>query len=175
MAYMTEIFEWEGDATQTFDTFNWKSKLFDQDARVRFAYGRIHFEVGDFAAYNVAVAAYEAGIKINLQYLSAGRVLFAQGPHQGWPVGGLSVAGTLLTGIGSAPSYAGSRSLTLNVYVNESLYSSTLIYNEKPFRVAAPVRDVHWSFELVGNVAKVRNMVFAPSMEELKRSNQGGM
>ena len=169
MAYMTEIFEWEGDSTQPFDTFNWKSKLYHEDFRVRYAYGMIHFESGDFTAYNTLVDAYNAAIELNLQYLSAGRVVFAQGPHQGWPVGGLSVAGTLLTGVGSAPSYSGTRSLTLKVYVDETLYSSTLIYDQKPFRVDAPRKSIDWEFELEGNVDKVKQMIFAPSVRELKQ------
>lgn len=175
MAYMTEIFEWEGDSTQPFDTFNWKGRLYNLDTRMRLgAYGMIFFDTGNFDSYNAEVAEYDARVATNLSYLSAGRVIFDQGPHAGWPVGGLSVAGTLLALVGSAPSYTGSRSLTFKVYVDGSLYASKLIYNERPFRVPAPKRSNRWEFELQGNVNNVKRLVIAPSMQELKHMTEGG-
>lgn len=174
MAYMTEIFEWEGDETQNFDTFNWKTRLYNMDTRMRFAYGMIYFDNSDFSSYNTSLATYNERLNINLQYLSAGRVIFDQGPHEGWPVGGLPVAGTLLTLIGSAPSYTGSSSLALKVYVDGTLESTTNIYNEKPFRVNAPKRANRWEFELQGNINNVKRLVLAPSMQELKHMTEGG-
>jgi len=174
MAYITEIFEWEGDATQPFGTFNWKTKMFNMDGRMRFGFGRIYFDEGDFDAFNAALAAFNEAINQNQQYLSGGYVMYINEPHQGWPVGGLPLAGSVIRDAGSAPVYTGEKSLTLKVYADETLLSSTLIYDQFPFRTDAQKRSNRWEFELEGNVQNVKRMEFAPSARELQQPLQRG-
>ncbi len=174
MAYITEIYEWEGDETQPFGLFNWKTKLYNMGDRMRFGYGRIYFDEGDFDAFNAALAAYDLLINQNLGYLSGGYVMYVNAPHQGWPIGGLPLAGSVIRDAGSVPTYTGDKSLTLKVYVNEILQSSTLIYNQLPFRTDAQRRANRWEFELEGNVDNIKRIVFAPSIMELTQEQQGG-
>ncbi len=177
MAYITEIFEWEGDETQPFGTFNWKTKLYQMGRRMRFGYGRIYFDEGDFDAFNAAVAAYNEAINQNLQYLSGGYVIFVNAPHQGWPIGGLPLAGSVIRDAGSAPTYTGDKTLSLKVYTDDTLRSTTQIFNETPFRVNAQRKSNRWEFELEGNVENVKRMEFAPTMREIKQplqQRQGG-
>ena len=174
MAYITEIFEWEGDETQPFGTFNWRTKQFNMDNRMRFGYGRIYFDEGDFDAYNAALAAYNEQVNQNLGYLSGGYVMYVNAPHQGWPIGGLPLAGSVIRDPGSAPSYTGTKTLTLHTYADEVLQSSVQIFDENPFRVDAQLRSNRWSFEVEGNVEAVKRMEFAPSVRELKTPPQQG-
>lgn len=174
MAYMTEIYEWEGDETQPFGTFNWKTKLYNMQERMRFGYGRIYFDEGDFDAYNAALDAYNLLVSQNLGYLSGGYVMYVNAPHQGWPVGGLPLAGSVIRDAGSVPSYAGEKVLNLKIYVDETLISTTQIFNQQPFRIDAQRRANRWEFEIEGNVESVKRIEFAPSMGELKQSQQGG-
>jgi len=174
MAYITEIYEWEGDETQPFGTFNWKTKLYNMIDRMRFGYGRIYFDEGDFDAYNAALDAYNLLVNQNLGYLSGGYVMYVNEPHQGWPVGGLPLAGSVIRDSGALPTYVGAKVLSLKIYVDETLISTTQIFNQFPFRLDAQLRSNRWEFELEGNVENVKRIEFAPSIKELTQLQQGG-
>ena len=174
MAYITEIYEWEGDETQPFGTFNWKTKLYNMGNRMRFGYGRIYFDEGDFDAYNAALDAYNLLINQNLGYLSGGYVMYVNAPHQGWPIGGLPLAGSVIRDPGVVPSYTGTKTLSLKIYVDDVLISTMQIFNQFPFRIDAQVRANRWEFELEGNVENVKRIEFAPTVRELKQPLQQG-
>jgi len=141
MAYITEIYEWEGDDTQPFGTFNWKTKLYNLEDR---------------------------------GYLSGGYVIYVNAPHQGWPVGGLPLAGSVIRDTGAMPTYTGMKELLLKIYADGTLISTTQIFTQLPFRLDAQLRANRWEFELEGNVENVKRIEFAPSVVELMQSQQGG-
>jgi len=130
MAYITEIYEWEGDETQPFGTFNWKTKLYNLEDRMRFGFGRIYFDEGDFDAYLAALDAYNLLINQNLGYLSGGYVIYVNAPHQGWPVGGLPLAGSVIRDTGAMPTYTGMKELLLKIYADGTLISTTQIFTQ---------------------------------------------
>ena len=174
MGYISEIFEWEGDDTQPFSNFEWLSRQYNFSNRLRFLYARAFFTEGDFDAFEAALAAYNDLIDQNLQRLSANVVIHDQGPWQGWQIGTIMVAGSLLNDVGAAPTYAGDKSLTLEVYTDNTLVFTKTITNERPFRIGQNRQGREWEFKITGNVSRLQQLDFATSMQELRANPQGG-
>lgn len=174
MGYITEIFEWEGDSSQSFSNFVWKTKQVNHPFRVRYGYGRFYFTEGDFDAYNALVEEYNAAVSRNLDRLSSGYIIHDSGPWSGFQVGLLPVTGTYLEEVPSLPSYAGDKELTLRVYRDNELVFTKSIYTEKPFRITPNTRGREWEFEIEGNVDRLQAADFASSMEEIKQMQTGG-
>ena len=170
MGFTNEVQEWEGDQTQAIRNFTWRSRQFLMDSRLSHLYAVIQFDQGDLEDFNQAVQEYNDIIRQNRLILASGAAIFPDGLPDGSGFGLLSrpLIGTTLTDPGPFPTYAGDLTLTFRVYVNEVLSFTKTIINERPFRIGARKRGRRWSFEIEGNVDRVKRMDFASSMEELK-------
>lgn len=176
MAYITEIYEWEGDTTQGFDQFQWGCRQMKMSTRRRLAFGQVLFEEGDLDDYQAELDAYNDTLNNNKQIISSGLLVFESGPQEGFPVGIVPIAGTQLADAGTEPTYSGDKSLTLYVYRNGTLVATKSIYNERPFRtgVGKSTQGNEWKFVIKGNVDRVKRVCLAPSVDELKVEPQEG-
>ena len=169
MGFTNEVQEWEGDQTQAIRNFLWRSKQFVFDNRLSNIYCVIIFDQGDLEDFNQAVQDYNDAIRKNRLILLSGDLFDDDLPDgSGFGIGTKPITGTNLIDPGPFPVYAGDLELTLRVYVNEVLAFTKTIINERPFRIGARKRGRRWSFEIEGNVDRVKRMDFASSMEELK-------
>lgn len=175
MPFTNEIFQWEGDTTQALRNFIWRSKQFVFDNRPSHLYGVILFDQGDLADYNQAVADWEDAVRKNRLILQARGVFPDSLPDgSGFGLGVRPITGTTLVDPGPFPTYTGDLTLTLRVYVNEILSFTKTIINQKPFRIGTRKRGRRWSFEIEGNVNRIKRMDFASSMDEIKAMIQEG-
>lgn len=176
MGFTSEIYEWEGDTTQAFGNFIWRSKRFLWDSRPSKLYAVILFDQGDLADFEQALRDYQAIITANQLLIASGTIF--PGPQlpsgSGFQIGNRGVTGTLLQNPGSLPIYSGDLTLTLRVYVDGVLRFTKTVISQLPFRIPTRRRGRAWEFELEGNVDRVRRMDFAASMEEIKAAMQEG-
>lgn len=173
--YSSEVYQWEGDATQAFSNFIWETKQYNHQGRLRYNYARIFFTEGDFDAFNAALDAYNDIINRNLDRLSSSNVIHQQGPWQGWEIGTLPVTGTYLEEVPSQPVYSGDKMLSFKAYCDNELVSTRLVYNERPFRLGQTIkRGREWEFIFEGNVDRMQQVDMATSVDELKQTQSEG-
>jgi hypothetical protein len=173
--YASEVYQWEGDSSQAFSNFIWKTKQYNFQTRLRFNYARIYFTEGDFDTFNALLDAYNNVIARNLDRLSSENIIHAQGPWQGYEIGTLPLAGTYLEDVPTEPVYSGDKMLSLKAYCNNVLVSERLVYNERPFRLGQDIRQGReWEFILEGNVDRLQQIDLASSMDELKQEQSEG-
>lgn len=177
MGFTTEVYEWEGDTTQAFGSFIWKSKRYLLENRPSKLYAVILFEQGDLADFEQALQDYQAAVTANQLLIASGWIF--PGPQlpsgSGFQIGNRAVTGTSLQNPGPLPVYGGELSLILRVYVDGVLRFTKTVISQKPFRIPTRRRGRAWEFELEGNVDRVRRMDFASSMQEIKAAiNEGG-
>ncbi len=169
MGFTTEIMQFEGDTTQALNSFTWRTRENTYDNKLRMNYGVVLFEQGDLLAFEAAVQAYNDIIIANQNTLSSNRIIYENGPHEGFDIAARALAENLLIDPGSLPVYAGDLTLTLNTYVDGTLKNTKTIIGEQPFRIPDTGKGRLWEFEIIGNVEKVKRMDFASSMEEIKQ------
>lgn len=175
MAFTSEVYEWEGDQSQTLRNFIWRSRQFLFDSRPSHLYGVVLFDQGDLADFAEAVALWEDAVRKNRLILQAQGIFTDSLPDgSGFGVGVRPITGTTLVDPGPFPIYTGDLNLVLRVYVNETLQFTKTLIDQLPFRIGTRKRGRRWSFEIEGNVPRVKRMDFATSMQEIKAVIQEG-
>lgn len=159
------VYEWEGDTTQPRGEYTWKSKKFILPVRTTFSCARLIFSSTDRAAYWALVEAYNAAIARNIERIATARIGGAIAePLIGAP---LAIADDDLEEPPTPPTYTGSDTLTLNVYINGTLAFTKDVYSDQPFRLSDGITANEWEFEIIGNV-QVSAFGVANRMKELK-------
>lgn len=161
MALINEIYEFEGDSSQTLSNGTWKSPEFLYASRKAPRMCRVIFDEGDFAAYQALVDTRNDTIKRNLDKISN-----YQG--EGFPFGDYQIGGDNLETVPSVPTYTGDQELTVTVYFDGSSYFAKTVYESGMFRIPAGERPTKWSFQVEGNVASLDEITFASSGAALK-------
>ena len=173
MGNPNRVYEWEGDSSQAFGSYTYKVKRFLVSKRVRFAFARILFELGDFEDHWDLVKVRNDVIARNLAKIAersidgaGGRVgggfWFAEAP----------ISGSTLETVPDLPVYAGDKTLVLKTYVGGVLQSTKTIYSDRPFRLGVGIRSLDWEFEIIGNADKIHQLDIATSVREIVREFQ---
>ena len=169
----------EGDTTQPLPSFTYRYKKELAPRRIRPAYARVIFEVGDIADYVRWVEARNAAITANQMIISEYALSGSGGRVGGgfWfsvvPIAGSSSLISAITvdgvtyDITVVPVYAGVLTLALNVYREGVLDKSITVLDDKPFKLGLDERARDWQFELVGNVERVMQLDIATSVAEI--------
>ena len=162
------VYEWEGDSTQALASYTYKTRKFLVSSRVRFAFARVLFELGDFEAYWDLVKARNDVIARNLAKIAEGSIDGAAGRVGGgfWFAEAPITSSTLET-VPDLPVYAGDKTLQLKTYAGGTLQSTKEIYSDKPFRLGVDVKSTDWEFEIVGNADEIHQVDIATSVREI--------
>ena len=177
MAYINQIYEWEGDSTQPYGAnYTWKSKKFLLPVRNTFGAARVIAEYQDREDYWAMVVRYNAAIASNNALISSGRIggLIGENDIGALSVGGDSIQtqfettdGTLRDISSGVSDYSGDFNCSLKVYADGTLKQTRQVYADKVFRIAGGYRARVWEFQIEGNVI-VKRIDIAGSVEELK-------
>lgn len=169
------VYEWEGDSTQALTSYTYKIKRFLIPKRVRFAFARILFELGDFEAYWALVQVRNDVIARNLAKIAEGSIDGAGGRIGGgfW-FAEAPISSTSLETVPDLPVYAGDKTLVLKTYAGGVLQSTKEIYSDRPFRLGVDVRSLDWEFEIIGNADKIHQLDIATSVREIAQEFQEG-
>jgi hypothetical protein len=166
MAYVNEVYQWEGDTSQPYEeTYTWKSKAYMLPVRTTFTCGRLLGEFQDRETYWALVEARNQAIMRNRARIAAGALLGMIGDEE---LGERELDGDILEDVAEVAAYSGDLSCTLNVYVDDSLKFSKEVYIFHPFRLGDGFRGRTWEIEVIGNII-VKRIDLASSMEELKQ------
>jgi len=168
------VYEWEGDSTQALAAYTYKTRRFLIPSRMRFSFARVLFELGDFTAYWLLVAARNDVIARNLAKIAEGSIDGAAGRVGGgfW-FAEAAIASTTLETVPDLPVYAGDKTLVLNTYADGTLQSTNEIYSDRPFRLGVDVRSLDWECEIVGNADKIHQLDIATSVREIAQEEEG--
>lgn len=168
MAYVNDVYQWEGDSTQPYETaFTWKSKRFMLPVRTTFVCGRVIAEFSDREDYWATVEARNQILMRNRARVAAGALLGLIGDTE---LGDEELDGDILEDVPAAADYSGDLTCTLNVYVDTVLKFSKTVYIFHPFRLGDGYRGRTWEVEVVGNIL-VKRVDLASSVQELKQMN----
>lgn len=173
MAYINEVYEWEGDNTQPYGTnYTWKSKKFLLPVRTTFGAGRVIAEYQDREDWQDSIDARDAIIARNAAKISSGRLggMIAEDD-----IGPVDVNGDNLETVPTVADYSGDFNCSLKVYADETLKQTQELYVGRMFRIIGGYRARMWEFQIEGNVI-VKRIDIAGSVEELKGMpiEQGG-
>ena len=178
MADSNHIFKFEGDATQPLPVFTYRYRREILTKRVRPAYARVIFKMGDLEDYWRWVELRRKAITSNRMILSEYGISGAGGRIGGgfWfsvvPIAGAQLVTEITIddvtySIETVPVYAGVLALTLNIYKDGVLNKAISVLNDQPFRTGVDTSGKDWQFELVGNVETVKRLDIASSVDEL--------
>jgi hypothetical protein len=171
MAYINEIYEWEGDTTQAKGDVTWHTRDELEDGRVVFTVARIYFDDSDFEAYQALLDLRADIIARNIDKISTGAV---DGGGEGYEWDGFPFGGDYLEEVPASPVYSGDKSLTLKTYADGTLKSTSTIYNQKPFKITSGYRGKRWSWRIDGNVDILRQLDVASTARELLENGDSG-
>lgn len=172
MGFVNNIFEWEGDDTQAFGNYLWKSREFLYAKKIRFAACRIIFIPGDLADYWAEVEARNAIISRNADLLATGLLGTTGGQEGGYIHAQYPIAGDNLEPVPAEPTYAGELELTFRLYTDDVLRHTKQLYTTQIFKLPGGYRGRRHYFELEGNVDRIKRIDLATSIWELK-NDQG--
>lgn len=172
------LYEFEGDPLQYYPGLTYRFRLEVSSKRIRPAFARVLFDVGDFSDYNEWVNQRNAVLKWNNQLLaesaidgSGGRVgggfWFGHVPIMGTQLQDTVTVNSVEYDLSTVPSYSGDQSLELNVYKSGTLVKTITITDTRPFRLGLSGRDTTWQFEITGKVARIRRVDITTSMSEM--------
>jgi len=165
MAYVNEVYEWEGDATQPYESaYTWRSKKYLLPVRTTFTCGRVIAEFLDREDYWATVEARDEVLRRNRARISAGALLGLIGDTE---LGERELDGDILEDVPEVGDYSGDYALAFKVYCDDVLRLTREIYVDVPFRLGDGFRGRTWEVEVIGNVI-VKRVDLASSMEELK-------
>jgi len=165
MAYVNEIYEWEGDASQPYEnTYTWRSKKYLLPVRTTFTCGRVIAEYQDREDYWETVEARDEVLRRNRARIAAGALLGLIGDEE---LGERELDGDILEDVPEVADYSGDYALAFKVYCDDVLRLTKEIYVGVPFRLGDGFRGRTWEIEVIGNVI-VKRVDLASSMEELK-------
>ena len=169
------VYEWEGDSSQVFGSYTYKVRRFLVSKRIRFAFARILFELGDFEDHWNLVKVRNDVIARNLAKIAEGSIDGAGGRVGGgfW-FAEAPISGSTLETVPDLPVYAGDKTLVLKTYTGGTLQSTKTIYSDRPFRLGVGVRSLDWEFEIIGNADKIHQLDIATSVREIVRELQEG-
>ncbi|MBU1066965.1 hypothetical protein KKE60_04225 [Patescibacteria group bacterium] len=165
MAYINQIYEWEGDDTQPYSSnYTWKSKEYLLPVKTIFSAGRVIATFDDREDYYDELAASAAATARNAARISGGILGSMLGSAA---IGERMLNGDTLETVPTVGDFSGDYNCTLNVYVGGTLAFTKEIYSDRPFRIGAG-RGRSWAVEITGNVI-VKQIDMASSMKELKQ------
>lgn len=164
MAYTNQIREWEGDTTQYWDNYEWRSKDFLFDKRMRMSVGRVLFASTDLSDY-------DALVKDRNDLLSRNRAKMASGvtgilPGGGWDYDGVVLGGDALEVDPGVPVYSGDDEINIKIYVDGVEKLSYDVPSAKPFSLPGGFRGIKWAIKITGNVT-VQRIAIASTTREL--------
>lgn len=165
MAYINEVYEWEGDNTQPYGTdYTWKSKKFLLPVKSTFGAGRVIAEFQDREDWQADIDERDAIIARNAAKISSGRLggMIAEDD-----IGPVDVNGDNLETVPTVADYSGDFNCSLKVYADETLKLTQEVYTDRVFRIAGGYRARMWELQVEGNVI-VKRIDMAGSVEELK-------
>ena len=166
MAYINEVYEWEGDSTQPYGTdYTWKSKKFLLPVKTTFGAGRVIAEYQDREDWQADIDARDAIIARNAAKISSGQTGGMVGDDG---IGAVDVNGDNLEAVPTVADYSGDFNCSLKVYADETLKQTQEIYTDRVFRITGGYRARMWELQIEGNVI-VKRIDIAGSVEELKR------
>jgi len=171
--WTTSIYQWEGDTTQRYGTYDWWSREVLIPAQAKVGCARVVFESNDLSSYWAEVAARQDIVDRNMQKI-AERAMDMAGiniDHSGFSYAEYPIAGDALEEVPAEITYSGADSLTFYYYANGVLKLTKTITNMKPFRLPGGFRARFRSYRIVSNVT-VKEVALASSMEELKLENK---
>ncbi len=162
------VYEWEGDSTQALASYTYKTRRSLASTRVRFAFARILYELGDHEEYWDLVNARNDVIDRNLAKIAEGSIDGAGGRIGGgfW-FAEAPISGSTLETVPDLPVYAGDKTLVLKTYAKGTLQSTKTIYSDKPFRLGVAGRNTDWEFEIIGNADNIHQLDVATSVREI--------
>lgn len=169
MGFINIVSEFGGDTTQYWENYDWKSKSFLFDKRVRMSAGRVLFTSTDLDSYYAEVAARNDLLKRNNAKLASG--VTGVLPGGGWDFDGAVLGGDALESDPGVPTYSGDDTLTFKVYAGGTLQHTETVISTLPFRLPGGFRDKEWEIELIGNVV-VERADIAASVQEIMREEQ---
>ena len=165
MAYINEVYEWEGDSTQPYGTnYTWKSKKFLLLVKTTFGAGRVIAEYQDREDWQDSIDTRDAIIARNAAKISSGRLGGMIGEDD---IAVTGVNGDNLETVPTVAAYSGDFNCSLKVYADEVLKLTQEIYTDRVFRIAGGYRARMWELQIEGNVI-VKRIDVAGSVEELK-------
>ena len=165
MSYVSQVYEWEGDATQPYETaYTWKSKKFMLPVVTTFTCGRVIAEFQDRETYWDTVEARNQVLYRNRARIAAGALLGMIGDEE---LGDRELDGDILEDVPVVGDYSGDFACQLLVYCDETLRLTKEVYIDRPFRLGNGFRGRTWEIEIIGNII-VKRLDLASSMEELK-------
>lgn len=165
MSYVSQVYEWEGDATQPYETaYTWKSKKFMLPVVTTFTCGRVIAEFQDRETYWDTVEARNQVLYRNRARIAAGALLGMIGDEE---LGDRELDGDILEDVPVVGAYSGDLACQLLVYCNDMLRLTKEVYIDRPFRLGNGFRGRTWEIEIIGNII-VKRLDLASSMEELK-------
>jgi len=165
MSYVNQVYEWEGDATQPYETaYTWKSKKFMLPVVTTFTCGRVIATFQDRETYWATVEARNQVLYRNRARIAAGALLGMIGDEE---LGDRELNGDILEDVPTVGAYSGDLACQLKVYCDETLRLTKEIYIDHPFRLGNGFRGRTWEVEIIGNII-VKRLDLASSMEELK-------
>ena len=168
MAYSNEVYQWEGDTTQPYETpLTWKSKRVMLPVRTTFVCGRVIAEFGDRETYWATVEARNQALMRNRARVAAGALLGLIGDTE---LGDDELNDDILETVPTVAAYSGDLLCSLNVYVDNVLKFTKNVYIFHPFRLGDGYRGRTWEVEVVGNIL-VKRVDLASSVQELKLMN----
>jgi len=167
MAYINQVYEWEGDSTQPYRTnFTWKSKRFLLPVQTTFGAGRVIADYQDREDWQALIDARDAIIARNAAKISAGRLGGMMGEDD---IGVLDVNGDTLEAVPTVADYSGDFNCALKVYADTVLKLTQEIYTDRVFRIPGGYRARLWECQIEGNVI-VKRIDLAGSVDELKQT-----
>ena len=165
MAYINELYEWEGDTTQPYPTnYTWKGKKYLLPVKSSFGAARIIAEHEDREDYWDELHARNQAIKRNNARISGGVLLGLIGDEE---LGDRELDGDILEDVPTVGDFSGDYNCNFKVYADGVLKLTKEVYGSRPFRLGNGYRGRSWEFQIEGNVI-VKRIDIAGSIEELK-------
>ena len=165
MAYINEVYEWQGDNTQPYGTdYTWKSKKFLSPVKSTFGAGRVIADYQDREDWQDLIDARDEIRARNHAKISAGRLGGMMGEDD---IGVLDVNGDTLEAVPTVADYSGDFNCALKIYADGVLKQTQEIYTDRIFRILGGYRARTWECQIEGNVI-VKRIDLAGSVDELK-------
>lgn len=151
----------------SYETFQWKSKMFTTPGRVCYKAGLVRFTAKGallasdvLAAKQAAIAAVDVG--------KANGTIADSGAFAGFTPGRYTVAGgPYLSAVNAISS---SITAVFKLYAGGVLKFEKIITDSKPFRIPGGYRADTWEIELSGNGVDIHEAFIAETMSELARA-----
>lgn len=163
-SYRNKIYQWQGDSSQPYNNFIWKSRKYIYPYRVTFNCARIIAETGDRQDYYESIETRKRVLRRNHAMISGNALGGAIGEDA---IGNVAINGDGLETVPTVAAYSGDYNLTVKIYVDGTLHFTKEVYaSDIPFRIPGGVRGRTFEVQIEGNVI-VKRLDMATSMKEL--------